>query len=100
MSRRIVVRTEAEADLTEAALWYESQQRGLGMRLTQEVGAAIRKAAEDPQRFLLLRRHPEVRRALTRRFPYRVFFVVRDDAMVVFAILHAARHDRRWRGRL
>jgi hypothetical protein len=40
-----------------------------------------------------------VRRALTRRFPYRVFFIVLPDAIVVFAVLHAARHDRIWKQR-
>ena len=30
MSRRLIVRPEAEADLTEAALWYEAREAGLG----------------------------------------------------------------------
>ena len=46
-----------------------------------------------------VRRNPEVRRVLTRRFPYRVFFIARTDAIVVFAVLHAARHDRVWKNR-
>jgi plasmid stabilization system protein ParE len=100
MSHRLIVRAEAEADLTEAALWYEERQAGLGLELTLEVRAAIRRAVENPLHYLLLRERPEVRRALTRRFPYRIFFIVRDDAIVVFAVLHAARHDRHWRERL
>jgi toxin ParE1/3/4 len=100
MSRRLIVRPEAEADLTEAALWYDEQETGLGLGLTLEVRAAIRRALEDPLLYLLLRERPEVRRILPRRFPYRIFFIVRDDAIVVFAVLHAARHDRHWRERL
>ena len=34
MSRRIIVRTEAEADITEAALWYDEREPGLGLELT------------------------------------------------------------------
>ena len=100
MSRRLIVRPEAEADLTEAALWYEAREAGLGVELTMEVGAAIQRAVEDPQLHLLMRRRPEVRRVLARRFPRRIFFIVRKDAIVVFAILHAARHDWHWRKRL
>ena len=100
MSRRLIVRDEAEADLTEAALWYEKRQAGLGLELTLEVRAAIQRAVESPLHHLLLRRQPEVRRVLARRFPYRIFFIVRDGAIVVFAVLHAARHDRHWRERL
>lgn len=100
MSRRLIVREEAEGDITEAALWYEEREAGLGLELTLEVRAAIQRAGENPQIHLLKREHPEVRRVLARRFPYRVFFIVRDDAVVVFAVLHAARHDRHWRKRL
>jgi plasmid stabilization system protein ParE len=100
MSRRLVVRPEAEADLVDAALWYEERVVGLGLELMSEVGFAARRAVETPMIFPLLRRWPEVRRVLTRRFPYRVFFIVRDDAIIVFGVMHAARHDRHWRGRL
>lgn len=100
MSRRLIVRAEAEADITGAAQWYEERESGLGSQLITEVGAAIQRAAESPLHYLRLRRRPEVRRILTRRFPYRVFFVVREDAVVVFAVLHAARHDRHWRQRV
>jgi toxin ParE1/3/4 len=100
VSRRLIVRDEAEADITEAALWYDEREAGLGLELTLEVRAAIRRAVANPLLYLLLRRRPEVRRILARRFPYRIFFIVRDDAIVVFAVLHAARHDRHWRERL
>jgi len=32
--------------------------------------------------------------------PYRVFYIVRDDAIIVFAVLHTSRHERQWRHRL
>jgi plasmid stabilization system protein ParE len=100
MSRRLIVRPEAEADITEAALWYDEREAGLGLELTLEVRTAIRRAVEDTMLYLLLRKRPEVRRILARRFPYRIFFIVRDDAIVVLAVIHAARHDRHWRERL
>ena len=62
MSRRLIVRAEAEADLTKAALWYDKREPGLGLELTLEVRAAIRRALEDPLLYLLLRERPEVRR--------------------------------------
>lgn len=100
MSRRLIVRPEAEADIVEAALWYEERATGLGLDLMRETGLAIGRAVENPLHFTLLRKRPEVRRVLARRFPYRIFFMVREDAVVVLAVLHAARHDRHWRARL
>jgi len=100
MSRRRLVRAEAETDITEAALWYDEREAGLGLELTFEVRAAIQRAFENPLHHLRVRRRPEVRRILARRFPYRIFFIVREDAVIVFAVIHAARHDRHWRERL
>lgn len=100
MSRRLIVRPEAETDITEAALWYEERAAGLGLELVDAVGAAVRRAVESPLIFPLLRRSPEVRRVLTRRFPYRVFFIARANIIIVFGVIHAARHERHWRSRL
>src|SRR5689334_22985254 len=99
MSRRLIIRPEAELDLTDAAAWYDSRELGLGLKLLSEVHSGMTRAVKSPQSFTRLRRNPEVRRVLTRAFPYRIFFIVRPDAIVVFAILHAARHDRVWRYR-
>jgi plasmid stabilization system protein ParE len=99
MNRRLIIRPEAEADLTDAAVWFDSREPGLGLDLISEVHSAIARALENPDSFTRVRRNPVVRRGLTRRFPYRVFFIARDDAIVVFAVLHAARHDRVWKNR-
>ena len=100
MNRRLIVRPEAEADISAAAFWYEEQRAGLGLEFTAEIRAAIRHVVEWPLAYRLMRRRLQVRRVLTKRFPYRVFYLVRDDAVVVIAVIHAARHDREWRRRL
>ena len=94
---RVIIRSEAEADITDAAIWYQSRQSGLGHEFLAEIESAIASAARNPFRFPCFRRKPEVRRVLTKRFPYRVFFIRRSDAIVVFRILHSARHDRHWK---
>lgn len=100
MSLHLIVRPEAEADILDAALWYEDREAGLGLEVTAEVHAAVERALENPLAYLLLRKQPHVRRVLARRFPYRIFYIVRPDASVVFAVPHAARHERFWRLRL
>jgi len=97
MIRRLIIRDEAEADTSEAALWYQNQTPGLGDEFLAEVRAAIERVVENPLAHRRLRRRPEVRRVLTARFPYRVFYILRPDAIIVFRVLHGARHDREWR---
>ena len=99
MSRRLIVRPEAEADISDGAMWYEDREPGFGLEFVSEVQSAIARAIKNPDSFTSVRRYPRVRRVLTRQFPYRVFFIVREDALIVFAILHASRHDRIWKYR-
>lgn len=100
MNRRLIIRPEAEADITNGAVWYESREFGLGLELISEVHSAIARALKNPESFTHVRRNPTVRRVLTRRFPYRVFFIVRTDAIVIFAVIHAAQDDRVWKHRV
>lgn len=100
MNRRLIIRPEAESDIIDAAVWYESREAGLGFEVTAEIRAAIKRAVENPKAHMLLRKHPEVHRILAKRFPYRIFYIVRSDAIVIFAALHVARHDRQWQQRI
>ncbi len=100
MIREIVVRPLAVEDLVEAAAWYEEQAEGLGEDLVDEVLNALRRAASNPELFHVVRHDGEVRRVLTDRFPYRIFFSIVEDQLYVHAILHGAQHDRRWKGRV
>ena len=46
MSRRLIVRAEAEFDITEAAVWYEGREPGLGLQVTAEIRAAVDSSRE------------------------------------------------------
>jgi hypothetical protein len=39
---------EAATELTEAALWYESKETGLGIRFRDEISHVVGRIAEDP----------------------------------------------------
>jgi toxin ParE1/3/4 len=96
----VIFRPLAVEDIAEAATWYEARSPGLGDELIDEVLAATRRAQQNPELFRIVHREGNVRRVLTNRFPYRVFFSVVDDILYVHAVLHGARHDRRWTERL
>jgi toxin ParE1/3/4 len=90
---RVIIRPNAEADLSEARSWYESQRAGLGDELLVEISAAIRQLETDPERRPFYYR--DFRRLLTRRFPYKLFYRVEGDRVIVFRILHAKRKHQR-----
>jgi plasmid stabilization system protein ParE len=93
----LVVRPEAETDLDEAFHWYDAQRAGLGQEFLDEVSRAFARIAKQPLRYAFV--HREARRALLRRFPYAVFYVVRDGRVMALAVLHQRRNPRVARAR-
>ena len=100
MIRQIIFRPAAVDDVVAVAAWYEAQAPGLGEELIDEILRATNRAQANPELFRIVRGDGQVRRVLTERFPYRVFFSVVSDKLYVHAVLHGARHDLRWRERL
>ena len=96
----VIFRPHAVEDVIEAAAWYEAHAPGLGEQLIDEILTATHCAQENPELFAIVRREGNVRRVLTKRFPYRIFFSVVGETLYVHAVLHGARHDRRWTERL
>jgi hypothetical protein len=81
MSRRLIIRTESETDIVEAAIWYEGRERGLGLEVTGEIHAAMARASQNPLAYLLLRERPHVRRILVRRFPWQTAISKRQEKL-------------------
>jgi plasmid stabilization system protein ParE len=94
VTRALIVRAEAEADLVASKRWYDEQHNGLGARFIAEVDATFRRIDTNPLAFSLV--HGNLRRALLQRFPFGVFYGLTDQHIVVVAVLHAARDPRLW----
>ncbi len=92
----IRVLPEAEHELTEAAGWYESKRRGLGVELVALIDRAIGEIAEAPQSYPLWRADRPYRMLVVRRFPYVIFFRVEGAIVDVVAIAHAKRGPGYW----
>ena len=97
MIRVLRLRPEAEYELTEALQWYEKQVDGLGFEFLSAVDACFQSIIRRPLSYPSV--HSSVRRALLRRFPYEILFIVRARRIVVLAVFHAKRDPKRWVGR-
>lgn len=91
------VRPEAEADLLNAFASYEQRRSGLGLQFLAVVNTAFERIAEMPEQFPIV--HRDIRRALTKRFPFAVFFILEHETAVILAVLHQATDPARFRGR-
>jgi len=99
MKKPLIVRAEAEADLAEAFQWYEQQVRGLGDQFLLCVDAVMASIERNPPLYPVVHRGV-IRRALTRRFPYGVFFAEGERSVSVIAVAHVKRNPRLWQDRV
>jgi plasmid stabilization system protein ParE len=86
---RVSIRPEAKADLVRARDWYEQQCPGLGDAFLAAIAEGLLRIEAGPEHFPFYYRG--FRRALTRRFPYKFFFRIEGDAVIVFRVLHGAQ---------
>src|SRR5882724_6056763 len=86
----VVFRRIAQRELSDAISWYEDRRPGLGANLQSEVEEFLDIIATSPARFPAVR--GAVRRAVLRRFPFSIHFIIEKDRIVVIAIFHAKRN--------
>lgn len=95
MNFNLILRQEAERDLAETYKWYNRQVSGLGVEFIAAVDRALESIQDNPARFPVI--YSDVRRALLRRFPYGIFFVLENEQISVLAVMHTARDPAKWR---
>jgi plasmid stabilization system protein ParE len=86
---RLLIRPEAEFDLAASYRWYEDKDAGLGEEFLRAVEASLHGIQKDPKTHQKI--HKEIRRALTKRFPYGIFYLIDNDSVSVLGVLHARR---------
>lgn len=77
---------EARPDIIEARAWYEERAIGLGLEFSRAVDAAASGILRFPR--AVPKVHGEVRKAVLRRFPYSLLFLVEDNDILVLACFH------------
>ena len=97
MSHRLRIRPEAEADLAEAYQWYKDKAGAVCDEFVNEVDRTFSLIGENPAMYPVV--YKNVRRALVRRFPYGVFYILEKGAVTILVVSHQARDSRFWKER-
>ena len=97
MSRSVFVHEAAEAEINEAADFYDIESPGLGSAFVDEIDRAIQHVSEFPSAAPATGVH--VRKKALVRFPYSLLYSVTGDEIRVLAIAHQKRRPFYWRGR-
>jgi len=89
---------EALAEYEAAARYYARCQEGLELRFMASVEAAVRQVAAAPDRCRLIEQ--DVRRCLTKVFPYAILYTIEPDYVLIIAVMHCHREPGYWRRRV
>jgi hypothetical protein len=90
---------EAEVEFDEAIDWYAARDETGAVvdRFLDEFERTRRLVGERPRAWPEI--EPGVRRAVLRRFPFSLVFVVMPTEVRVLAVAHHSRDHGYWRGR-
>jgi toxin ParE1/3/4 len=94
---QLVIRPEPNAEVAEAARWYEQRERGLGRDFLRVFRAATEVLRRNPYQYQVV--FEEMRRVVLRRFPYNVFYEIHGTDVVVLGCMHGARDPEEWQKR-
>jgi toxin ParE1/3/4 len=88
----------AEEEMTEAALFYETANAGLGDDFLDDIQHAINTARLNPEHGAKI--GIGFRRILVRRFPFSIVYAIEPEQVVVVAVAHQRRRPGYWKGRI
>jgi plasmid stabilization system protein ParE len=97
MSLPLVIRPAAQAELDDAASWYDRQKLGLGADLIDEVQKVLDTIVNQPDRYPIT--SGDIREAAVRKFPYCVYYRVGQSRIAVLAVFHTSRDPAIWQSR-
>jgi len=97
MSRLLSIHETAEAEVNEAADFYDIESSGLGSVFIDEIQRAIVTISEFPEAAPLIR--GRVRKRPIAKFPYSMVYSVRPNEIRILAVAHQKRRPFYWRGR-
>lgn len=89
---------QALEEYREAAVWYANRQQTLALQFIAAIEDAIQRVVETPTRWRVV--DEDVRRCLTRVFPYAILYTIEDDFILIVAVMHCSREPDYWRNRV
>lgn len=93
----ITFHSDADAEIRDAAQYYEDRSTGLGSELLGEVERALDLIARNPE--ACQRVAKRARRRTLWRFPYNLIYAVYPDRIRIVAFAHQKRRPFYWRKR-
>jgi toxin ParE1/3/4 len=89
---------EADLDVEDGYLWYESQREGLGEIFLESLDQAKQAITNNPKTYRI-RYKKKVRSYIMARFPYMILYVVEGKNINVISVFNTNQHSQKWKKR-
>ena len=87
-----------QSDLRKTKSYYERQRRGLGKDFMTCVLNQFERIALYPLAAPTVEKN--VRKIGIEKFPFEIYYLLNDQEIFIFAVVHVRRHQDFWRRRL
>lgn len=94
---RYVFHPEALTEYSEAVQYYAAQRVELAQAFIDAIEDAIYRIREFPSRYAVI--DEDIRRCMTRKFPYGILYTVESDDILILAVMHCSREPGYWKKR-
>jgi plasmid stabilization system protein ParE len=88
---------EALTEYAEAVQYYAEQRTEVAQAFIDAVEDAVYRIRESPTRYVVI--DEDVRRCMTRRFPYGILYTIEPDYILILAVMHCSREPGYWKSR-
>lgn len=95
---KVTYHPEAEAELWDAARYYEERVPELGERFLDAANLAVESIVRCPGMYRVV--ESDIRLCLMQKFPYAIYFRVFPDQIRILAWKHHSRNPEYWKSRL
>ena len=83
---------DVEGDLLKIYSWYEEKLVGLGDDFLQIFYSSTKLIMENPLQYSKI--YKNYHRYLLRKFPYALYYIIKDNLIIVMGVFHHARDPR------
>jgi toxin ParE1/3/4 len=95
---RYVFHPEALIEYSEAVKYYAEQRTEVAQVFINAIEDTVYRIRESPDRYVVI--DEDVRKCMTRKFPYGILYTIEQDYILILAIMHCSREPGYWKNRI
>ena len=89
MVYKIIIKPLVFFDADDAYQWYNKQVEGLGNRFYHHFFATLANIQANPLSYSYLK--DPVRRCRMKNFPYKIYYIIESNTIVILGVAHSKR---------